>query len=75
MTDIVSCSAAVDARQSATPGARLADRLEQGARALANLARCLTDAQWLTRLPGDGLTVGVVKHQLASVYPLEIEMA
>lgn len=55
--------------------AALADRLEQGAEALAALARRLTDAQWQTRLPGDGRTVGVVVHHVASVYPIEIQLA
>ena len=53
----------------------LADRLEQGARLLAELAASLTDAEWRTRLPGDGRTVGVVVHHVASMYPIEIELA
>lgn len=53
----------------------LADRLEKGARALAALASTLTDAQWSARVPKDGRTVGVIIHHVASVYPLEIELA
>ena len=53
----------------------LADRLEQGARALAAFAADLTDAQWQTPVPGDGRSIGVVVHHVASVYPLEIELA
>ena len=53
----------------------LAERLEQGARALESLARDLTDAQWQTRIPKDGRTVGVVVHHVASIYPLEIQLA
>jgi hypothetical protein len=53
----------------------LADRLERGARALAAFAGTLTDAEWQTPLPMDGRTVGVVVHHVASVYPLEIELA
>jgi len=53
----------------------LADRLEQGARSLADLARGLTDAQWQTRLPKDGRKVGVVVHHVASMYPLEMKLA
>ena len=53
----------------------LADRLEQGARALAALASELTDGEWNTRLPGDGRKIGVVVHHVASMYPLEIELA
>jgi hypothetical protein len=53
----------------------LAERLEQGARALADLAGGLTEAQWQTRLPKDGRKVGVVVHHVASMYPLEIDLA
>lgn len=53
----------------------LADRLEQGAGALAAVATALTDAQWQVRIPGDGRTIGVVVHHVASMYPLEIELA
>jgi hypothetical protein len=53
----------------------LADRLEQGARALATFATGLTDAQWQARVPKDGRKIGVVVHHVASVYPLEIQLA
>jgi hypothetical protein len=53
----------------------LAERLEQGARALTTLAGGLTDAQWQTRIPKDGRKVGVVVHHVATMYPLEIQLA
>lgn len=53
----------------------LADRLEDGARALASFASALTDAEWQTRLPKDGRPVGVIVHHVASVYPVEIQLA
>jgi hypothetical protein len=53
----------------------LADRLEQGARALANLASSMTDAEWQTRVLKDGRKIGVVVHHVATVYPLEIQLA
>ena len=53
----------------------LADRLEQGARALATFASELTDAEWQTRVPRDGRKIGVIVHHVASVYPLEIQLA
>ena len=53
----------------------LADRLEQGARALADFAGSLTDEEWNTPIPHDGRTVGVVVHHVASVYPVEIDLA
>jgi hypothetical protein len=53
----------------------LAQRLEDGARALATLASALTDAEWQTRLPKDGRKIGVLVHHVASVYPIEIQLA
>jgi len=53
----------------------LAERLEQGAAALATLAAGLTDDQWRTPFPHDGRTLGVIVHHVASVYPVEIELA
>lgn len=55
--------------------AELADRLEHGTRALVALATGLSDEQWRTKIPGDGRSVGVVVHHVASVYPIEIELA
>ena len=52
----------------------LADRLERGARALAEFASGLTDAEWTIRVPGER-RVGVIVHHVASVYPLEIQLA
>jgi hypothetical protein len=53
----------------------LADRLEQGAEALARFASGLTAAEWQTRVPGDGRKIGVTVHHVASMYPLEIQLA
>ncbi len=53
----------------------LAARLEQGADALAELARALSDAEWQTRVPNDGRKVGVIVHHVAAMYPIEIELA
>ena len=53
----------------------LAERLEQGALELENFANELTEAQWQTRGPKDARKVGVVVHHVASVYPLEIQLA
>jgi hypothetical protein len=63
---------AVHTRQRANA---LADRLELGARALATFAATLSDAEWQMRLPGDGRRVGTVVHHVASVYPIEIQLA
>jgi hypothetical protein len=53
----------------------LANRLEQGAQALAALADGLTETQWQTRLPKDGRKIGVVVHHVANMYPIEIQLA
>ena len=53
----------------------LADRLERGASELATLASALTTAEWETPVPKDGRKIGVMVHHVASVYPLEIQLA
>ena len=53
----------------------LAERLEQGARALADFARALTDTEWHRRVLPDGRKAGVIVHHVATMYPLEIELA
>lgn len=53
----------------------LADRILQGASALETYAERLSDSDWQTPVTGDGRTVGVVVHHVASTYPLEIELA
>ena len=53
----------------------LAERLEQGARALAAAAHDFNQSEWQTRVPGDGRTVGVIVHHVATMYPLEIQLA
>ena len=53
----------------------LAERLEQGARALADLAGGLSDKEWQARGTKDQRPVGVLVHHVASMYPLEIGLA
>jgi hypothetical protein len=53
----------------------LAERLERGAAALITFASGLSDAEWQTRVPGDGRKIGVIVHHVASVYPIEIQLA
>jgi hypothetical protein len=69
------CHVTTDVRVSSARAEALAARLERGAVALAALARDLFEREWRTSLPGDGRAVGVVVHHVASVYPLEIELA
>ena len=53
----------------------LAERLEQGAEALATLASGLSDTEWHIRIPRDGRKIGVIVHHVAFMYPLEIQLA
>ena len=53
----------------------LAGRLEAGAAALAAFAATLSESEWQTRLPKDGRKIGVVVHHVASMYPVEIQLA
>jgi hypothetical protein len=53
----------------------LAARLEAGAAALAAFASKLSEAEWQVRLPKDGRKVGVVVHHVATMYPLEMQLA
>jgi hypothetical protein len=80
MTSVVSHEPAVNSERSPSVETReranaLADRLEQGARALVTTASALTEAEWQTRLPKDRRKIGVVVHHVASVYPVEIHLA
>lgn len=60
---------------AANRATQLAERLEQGTRALIALAAELSDDEWRTPLAGDGRPIGVVVHHVASVYPIEIALA
>lgn len=53
----------------------LAQRMEQGIDALIAFANTLTEKQWQTAVPKDGRKVGVVIHHVASVLPLEVQLA
>jgi len=56
----------------------LADRIEQGAADLAAFAEGLSDAEWRKPMSGTGKdrrSVGVIVHHVASVYPIEIDLA
>jgi len=53
----------------------LALRLERGAGELVALAEGLSETDWSRSLPGGRRKVGVIIHHVASVYPVEIELA
>jgi len=52
----------------------LAQRLERGATELAELASRLTDDQWQCHVK-DGRKIGVIVHHVATMYPIEIQLA
>jgi hypothetical protein len=54
----------------------LADRITEGANGLAAFAGRLSEAEWSTPVSAtDRRTVGVIVHHVASMYPVEIEVA
>jgi hypothetical protein len=76
MTTVLSQPAGPETPASTSMRANaLAERLERGALALAAHASTLTDVQWQTAIPGDGRNVGIVVHHVATMYPLEIQLA
>ena len=54
----------------------LADRIEEGAAGLAAFAEGLSEVDWNTPVSGsDRRPVGVIVHHVASVYPIEVDLA
>jgi SAM-dependent methyltransferase len=54
----------------------LADRIEQGATGLAAFAETLSEAEWSTPVSQtDHRSVGVIVNHVASMYPIEIDVA
>ncbi|MGC2182022.1 MAG: DinB family protein [Terriglobales bacterium] len=56
----------------------LADRIEEGAAGLAAFAEGLLEEEWRTPVSESGRAgrpVGVIVHHVASVYPIEIDLA
>lgn len=54
----------------------LASRIEQGADLLASFAEGLSEAEWATPVSStDRRTIGLIVHHVASVYPVELEIA
>jgi hypothetical protein len=73
-------TAASHTRKASTSrrAASLADRIEEGAAGLAAFAEGLSESEW--RVPvseggRNGRTVGVIVAHVASVYPIEIDLA
>jgi SAM-dependent methyltransferase len=54
----------------------LADRIEQGAAGLAAFAEGISEAEWLKPVSGtDHRSIGVIVNHVASMYPIEIDVA
>ena len=56
----------------------LANRIEEGAAGLAAFAEGLSEAEWralVKESEGRGRPIGVIVHHVASVYPIEIDLA
>jgi DinB superfamily len=56
----------------------LADRIEEGAALLAAFAEGISEAEWRTPLSANGSdrrTIGTIVHHVASIYPIEIDVA
>src|SRR4051812_43112300 len=76
MTSVVAHDPGVKPERAGSRRANaLADRLEQGARLLAYFASGLSEAEWAVRVPGDGRRIGTIVHHVATMYPLEIQLA
>lgn len=57
-------------------GESLAARVEEGAARLAAFAIGLSEAEWHTPISAtDRRTVGVIVHHVASMYPIEVDLA
>jgi hypothetical protein len=57
-------------------GQSLAARIEEGAAGMVAFAEGLSDAEWQTPVSAtDRRSVGVVVHHVASMYPIEIDLA
>jgi hypothetical protein len=63
-------------RSASRRGESLAARIEEGAAGLVAFAEGLSDAEWHTPVSAtDQRSVGVVVHHVASMYPIEIDLA
>ena len=63
-------------RSAGSRGELLAARIEEGAGRLVGFAEGLSDAEWGTPISSTDLrSVGVVVHHVASMYPIEVDLA
>jgi hypothetical protein len=65
-----------NSRAGSRRAAALASRIEEGAAGLAAFAEGLSEAEWNTPTSAtDKRTIGVIVNHVATVYPIEIEVA
>jgi DinB superfamily len=65
-----------DGRAMSRRAEALAERIEQGGAGLAAFAEGLSEAQWRTPVSSsDRRSVGVIVHHVATMYPIEIDVA
>ena len=66
----------VKAARASSRAESLAMRIEEGAAKLAALVEVLSESEWRTPMsPTDRRSVAIVVHHVASVYPIEIQLA
>ncbi|HXC95534.1 MAG TPA: DinB family protein [Edaphobacter sp.] len=56
----------------------LANRIEEGANSLAAFVEALSETEWNTLVPestGAHRSIGVIVHHVATVYPIEVDLA
>ena len=71
-------SAAIEniSHPASSRGESLAARIEEGAARLATFAARISDTEWQTPISAtDRRTVGVIVHHVASMYPIEVDLA
>lgn len=66
----------IESESGSRRAAALADRIVQGATGLAEFAAGLSEGEWLTPVSAtDRRSIGIIVHHVASVYPVEVEVA
>jgi SAM-dependent methyltransferase len=78
VADISAAPHARDRKPQSRRAALLADRIEEGAARLADFASRLTESEWTTPViegGKSGRSAGVVVHHVATVYPIEVDLA
>jgi hypothetical protein len=78
ITSEIDTNKASEQRKSSARAEALARRIEEGAAGLAAFVEGLSESEWRTPLTEGGKasrSVGVIVHHVATVYPIEVELA